>query len=888
MNGLKISFWNANGLCLHKLELLQFLKAHCIDVMLISETHFTEKHFFNLPGYTLYDTKHPSGNARGGSAILIRSRIKHYVHNNFCTDYIQATSICLDEYLKGLTLSAIYCPPRHKITEQQYQEFFQSLGQKFLVAGDFNAKHTYWGSRLISPKGRTLWNITNRLGLDVVSSGTPTYWPSDIRKIPDVIDFAVIKTLKRNQLTIESSLDLSSDHSPTIVSISYVPSTEVTPPDKLTSKRTNWLKYKQYLSSHISLNVLLKTEDQINNAVTKFSLLLSQAAAAATPTSPTGSSSHTQFKCAPKHIEELIKRKRQIRRDWQNHRSPNLKKQLTMITRCLQEQLRQKDQRDLQQFVESLAPTKSTNYSLWRAVKCLKRPVLSEPPIRLPNGNWARSDAEKGGAFAIHLKNVFTPNPSVNNSPLPQLHAQCNSHAPIIRVKMLADEIKTLNEKKAPGPDMVTPKMVKELPPIAISHLLHIFNAILRTSHFPHDWKLSQIKMIPKPGKDPSNVASYRPISLLSVLSKLFEKLLIKLILPQIIEKGVIPDHQFGFREKHGTIEQVHRIVNSIKDTFEKKQYCSAVFLDITQAFDKVWHEGLISKLQHFLPTKVHNLLKNYLTSRKFVVKHKSFISREFEILAGVPQGSVLGPLLYILYTADMPKNDRTLISTFADDTAIMCSHPNPDMATQYVQNHLNTLNDWLHRWKIKVNESKCCHLTFTLRRSTCPALQMNGQVIPACSDTKYLGMHLDRRLTWSKHIQSKITQIKIKKAELNWLISRESKLNLNYKVQLYKSIIKPIWTYGIELWGTASPSNVEKLQRVQSKILRQIVKAPWFIRNANIHRDLEMPTIVNEISKLTRKYTQRLVYHPNALARNLLIPHQPSRFQRNYSIPIE
>ena len=120
--------------------------------------------------------------------------------------------------------------------------------------------------------------------------------------------------------------------------------------------------------------------------------------------------------------------------------------------------------------------------------------------------------------------------------------------------------------------------------------------------------------MIPKPGKDHTKVESYRPISLLSNISKLFEKLLIGKLKPIVNSFDCIPTHQFGFREKHNTIEQTHRLINIISKTFEEKKYCSALFIDVSQAFDKVWHEGLLYKIKQYLPTNTHKLLESYLT----------------------------------------------------------------------------------------------------------------------------------------------------------------------------------------------------------------------------------------------------------------------------------
>lgn len=174
-------------------------------------------------------------------------------------------------------------------------------------------------------------------------------------------------------------------------------------------------------------------------------------------------------------------------------------------------------------------------------------------------------------------------------------------------------------------------------------------------------------------------------------------------------------------------------------------------------------------------------------------------------------------------------------------------------------------------KWNICVNPEKSTHITFALRKGDCPPVTLNGEQIPNSNCVKYLGMHLDRRLTWKDHIKAKREHLNIKTKQMYWLLGSNSKLSLNNKVLLYKAILKPIWTYGIQLWGTASNSNIEILQRYQSKTLRMIVNAPWYVTNDNIHKDLSIPKIREEIRTFSTKYINRLSNHSNPLAIALL-----------------
>lgn len=867
---LKVALWNANGLSQHKHEVQAFLIEHKIDIMLISETHFTNKSFFNIKNYLLYDTKHPDGKAHGGTAILIKSNIKHFQHPSYSSEHIQATSIVLEEWSGNCILSAIYCPPKHNIKQIQFTNFFKSLGNKFLAGGDFNAKHTYWGSRLTTTKGRELLNSMSENALNHASTGHPTYWPTDRQKLPDLIDFYITKNINNRCISVQSCFDLSSDHSPIIATLS-TQAIAIAPINKITSKSTNWLIFKEKFTEYFSADLPLRNHSDIDQAVERFTQSMIQAAIFATP-SQRPSKNHINLS---KSIADLISKKRKLRKKYQETRSPIDKTYFNQAIKKLKESMAAERDNEMQHYLQNLTPTEATDYSLWKATRKIKKIQEAQNPIRKNNGAWARSDEEKANLFANHLAEVFTPYPQVDAPTLTNIiNEQPTMGAVRFKINEVKLLIKSINSKKAPGHDQISGNMIKELPEHGVRMLTFIMNACLRLEYFPKNWKVAQMAMILKPGKKETQVTSYRPISLLSVMSKVFEKLLLRKLEPIIINQCIIPDHQFGCRKQHSTIEQVHRVVAEIQHALENKKYCSAVFLDVSQAFDKIWHEGLLYKLQKNLPLQLFNLLKSYLSERKFKVRYKTATTELFEIKSGVPQGSVLGSFLYQLYTADLPSSPSVTMATFVDDTAIMSTHLNMNTASRELQAHLNNIEKWLTNWRMKVNETKSVHITFTMKKKSCPAVSLNNIRLPQETTVKYLGMHLDRRLTWKTHVQSKRKQLKIKLSKMYWLIGRKSKLSIESKLLLYKAILKPIWTYGVQLWGSTCNSNIELLQRFQSKTLRFLLNAPWYINNAAIHRDLQIESVKEVVSKYSSNYQSRLMAHPNQLAVNLL--HRP------------
>jgi hypothetical protein len=874
---LRIATWNANGLTNHTQEISLFLNINKIDILLISESHATNRTVIKIPNYMVYYANHPDERGHGGSAIIVKSSLKHHQLQPYTTDKIQSAKIEIHTSLWTITIAAIYSPPRHNITTHEYQHYFNTLGPRFIAAGDWNAKHTIWGSRLITQKGRTLLRAIQQDNLNYLSTGQPTYWPADKNKIPDLLDFAIIKQIPTIHCAIKSSFDLNSDHSPIIITVSTTILTKE-PAPQLCTKKTNWDDYQEYINQHINLNIRLKKQDEIEKAVHDFTVLLQQAAWNSTPP-PRQKPSDNNL---PLRIKEMVQEKRRARRIWQHTRNPNDKRYLNRLTHKLHTTIQTFKNDTFAYYIKNMEPN---DHTLWRATRTLKRPKNMISPLQREDGTWARSDTEKAQVYAAHLIRTFTPYDNLQDDEITNfLDSPCQLSPPIrsLTPTEVLSQIKLTNPHKTPGYDLITGETLKHLPRKAVVLLTTLFNRMLHLSYFPAQWKFAQIIMIPKPGKPPTEAASYRPISLLPLLSKIFERLLKQRITQITKPANLIPMHQFGFQEGHSTTHQCHRIVNLIREGLETKKICAAVFLDIQKAFDKVWHQGLLYKLKLNMPSQLYLLLQSYLSNRYFDIKINGNSPTYYPINAGVPQGSVLGPLLFLLYTADVPTTNETTIATFADDTAILALDQNPLSASTKVQNHLNILQPWLNKWKIRVNNDKSVHINFTTKAIETPQLILNDEPIPTKNEVKYLGLHLDSKLTWRPHIKAKRLHLNIKTLKMNWLLGRKSQLSLNNKLTIYKVILKPIWTYAIELWGCAKPTNIRILQNYQSKLLRTMTNAPWYVSNRTLHDDLNVPYITEVLHSQAVKYRIKIRHHSNNLIQPLT-RHQttPRRLKR-------
>ena len=298
--------------------------------------------------------------------------------------------------------------------------------------------------------------------------------------------------------------------------------------------------------------------------------------------------------------------------------------------------------------------------STWKHIKNKRNPqnnITITPNTLIYNASGTagkKSDKEIAELFAEHLFEVFCPH---NNDQVqeaeqdPATATQPQERLKAFALKEIKDEIQMLNQKKkAPSLDLITATLLQELPTEGPLNLMYIFNAIIRLEYRPKSLRIAQMIMIPKPAKNPTDFSFYQPISLQPTIKKVLEKLMLKTITKYLNPQDWIPNHQFGFRQAHSTVQQCHRITDGINWAMENQQHCTAAFLHVSQAFDEVRHPGLLLKTKRILPSSYSNLLKSYLNESQFETKFNGETSSHFHIHSGVPQGGTLGPLLHVLY----------------------------------------------------------------------------------------------------------------------------------------------------------------------------------------------------------------------------------------------
>lgn len=886
IQNLAVLNWNANGIKRQKNLFSAFLLRHNIDVACITETHLIVDEPFKISGYNIYREDRIAPVASGGVAVIIKRKIKHNEVLLPQLSNIEACAVRLSLTNGGyLNVISAYKSPNKRLIQDDIENLF-SLQYPTIILGDLNCKHVFWGCRVTNPNGSRLLNAVTNCNVNISTPHEPTFHPWQIDCLPDVLDIMMYKGFIP-PIFQEVLPELDSDHLPIILSF-IVHADAIQPAPRLITGKVNWEEFALHLDGLLTIPPNMYSKENIDHAIEHLIYCIQTA---------TKRSIVRQFQKRPNssrlipplRILRLIKEKHKLRRQWQRYRHPILKRQLNEATRNVKRELDEFRIQCYRSYISNIHPGDNT---MWQATKrILRTPTII--PTLIENGIHFNSDAEKCNLFADYFETVFHPNEAFDENLETSVNDFIQSSVSTVELPIkftspieIKNIISDLPSRKAPGHDMIPNIVLKHLTRKAIGMLASIYNACITISYFPDVWKHAELVVFHKPNKPKSNITSYRPISLLPTLSKVFEKVIQTRLLAFVDASGFLPHEQFGFRPNHSTTLQVLRIAETITRGFDNKLHSAAVFLDVAQAFDKVWHDGLLYKLHEFgIPLYIQQILKSFLLNRTFCVKLNSCFSTHKAIGAGVPQGSILGPLLFNIYMADIPRPPQAAIALYADDTAIITQDGDIDNAVDALQSSVDIFYEWFSKWRLKLNSSKCEAKVFSLKRYVQPpGITINGTFIPwnpGDQTIKYLGVHLDKRLTWNDHINKKLTQAYTRLSLMFPIINRKSSLKPECTLLIYKSILRPILTYACPVWGVViSKSKLERLQVFQNKILRIAVNSPWFIRNNQLHRELEIPMVETFLKKVTQNFMNSLNKSPGAVTFGLGVPTVGRRLQ--------
>ena len=365
--------------------------------------------------------------------------------------------------------------------------------------------------------------------------------------------------------------------------------------------------------------------------------------------------------------------------------------------------------------------------------------------------------------------------------------------------------------------------------------LTEILNTSIKLGTYPSKLKMAKITPVFK-GDDDTDANNYRPISLLSNFNRVFEKIIYKRLTSYIEKHDLLNSSQYGFRKGHSTQHAILDIVNDIQSNMNRRLLSCGIFIDLKKAFDTVDHDVLLDKLNHYgFRGIINSWFSSYLKKRTQTTEVDHFISDKAVVGCGVPQGSVLGPLLFLLYVNDIHRcSNKLRFYLFADDTNILYADKTLKNLETTVNNELQNLSNWLTANKLTLNIKKSNFVIFRpyqKRLAYQPKLYMfdNEKSKYVCLESKvyikYLGVLVDQHLSWKYHIDSVVTKISKNVgliAKLRHSVPRPILLNI------YKSLVHPYLTYGLAAWGQACKTYLNKILILQKRVLRLLYFTDW------------------------------------------------------------
>ena len=370
-----------------------------------------------------------------------------------------------------------------------------------------------------------------------------------------------------------------------------------------------------------------------------------------------------------------------------------------------------------------------------------------------------------------------------------------------------------------------------------------LFNNLFEIGNFPEIWKIAHITPIYKKSGSKTCKTNYRPISILPTLSKIFESVLHDRLLKHCIENEIITEKQAAYLKGDSTVSQLLYIVHNIKQNWTNKKITQGVFLDVSSAFDKVWHNGLIAKLNQIgvNDTFLHTI-RSYINGRKQIVVVDGIKSDTLEIKAGVPQGSRLGPLLFIIYLNDIITEIESDILIFADDTSLLSTGADPAETAQQLNRDLIKISQWAEKWKVMFNAKKSKEIIFSNKNlNNSPPLIFGETFIERVNTHKHLGLVLTSDLNWNKQIN----EVSLKANRKLAVLRSVKLLNRQTLDLLYKLTVRSVIDYGLPVYYKALKlTDLARLDNIQYKAAKLVTGAFHLTNKEKLNKELGWETI--------------------------------------------
>ena len=770
---------------------------------------------FELPGYKMF--KKDRLDKEGGGVLLY---VREYLNPVDCrleTEH-ELLGVVLTKLEKKLYIYLAYRPP-HQSAEKDdnlYSNLSAIIGNKLcIVTGDFNCS-VDWGAGTTDAEGKRLLDFANEEYL--------TQWVDKPTRGNNILD--LVFTSEDNMisnLSVGEKLG-KSDHSiirfeieasftkvvKTYAKLDFQRAnfnrlrseTRRIPRNGDTDAETGWITFKtEFMANQ---DCCIQQRNMISNGIKQPKWFSRDIAAAI----KVRNKAHKLSKLQPSQETETA------------HKSECRK-----VDRLIRKAKLENEDR--------IASVAKANPKAFFAHVNSRKPVKNTiGPLKDQDGNIISTDEEMAELLNKYFASVYTEE---DTSEIPDVAINYQGNEPLKKIEITEEIVKTkikkLNQNKSPGPDGFHPRVIKELEEEITPHLCDIYKASLVQRKAVKDWKLQNIATVFKKGSkdEPGN---YRPISLTSVPGKTLESIIADNIISHLESNRLIRDSQHGFRKGRSCLTNLLEFFHDMFSTYDKSRAIDILYLDFKKAFDKVPHKRLMAKVRSLgIIEEVGDWIEDWLSNRQQRVVINGSSSGWQKVTSGVPQGSVLGPLLFIIYINDLELGLVSKISKFADDTK-MGINADSDAAIKQLQNDLEKIGEWSLKWQMPFNLEKCKVMHIGHKNKNAK-YELLGKEIQSCHEEKDLGVIITSNLKPSKQC----IEVEKKAQKVLGYIKRQFTTRKKETIlTLYNALVRPHLEYAVQFWSPSQRKDIERLELIQARATKLIPS----IRHIGYQRRLE------------------------------------------------
>lgn len=777
---------------------------------------------FELPGYTMFK-KDRTGRQGGGVLIYIKNHLQS-THRPIDSPH-ELIRVEITGRSRTLHLFVVYRPPHQQleIDLQLYNLLTQLMHDKVaVIVGDFNC-NIAWETRTPGPGGDRL--------LDFVDDNFLTQMVTEPTRGANILDLILCSEADLvSNVSIGEPLD-TSDHNMVRCHLKLPTNPRHQVARQVPNLRlADYAKFRRELGG-VVVDDFETTEEVWSSFKTKFMAIQATCI-------PNRSSARVARNKPPWFTRELGAAINNRKRAYLEYkRSPTQQsydnwKSLAVVSKRLTLQCKRNEE------IRVASLSKRNPKEFFRYVNS-RKPARSNIGPLASGGNLITSDVGIAGVLNEYFTSVFTEE-SVDA--IPETTVRYLGEHPLSTITCteadILDKIGKLKANKSAGPDGYLPRVVKAVSNEIAPHLLKIFNKSLETGTVPDDMHIANVTPIFKKGPKDSP-GNYRPISLTSTVGKMLESVIADQIVQHLEDNSLLGNSQHGFRKKRSCLTNLLTFFHHMLSVYDHSGAIDILYLDFKKAFDKVPHKRLLSKVRALgVVDRAADWIEHWLSGRRQRVVVNGECSEWAPVSSGVPQGSVLGPLLFLIYINDLDTGIISKLSKFADDTKLGANAANPT-AVAFLQDDLNRIGEWSEKWQMPFNTDKCAvmHIGY---HNPATNYSMLGSDIPSTTLEKDLGVLISSDLKFTR--QCLAAEKKAQKV-LGYIRRHFRYRNKDIVLPLYNALVRPVLEYAVQFWSPTLQCDIKRLERVQARATR-LIPAIRFKGYGRRLRDLNLLTL--------------------------------------------